>query len=236
MWLFQFTMAGWGRFHSSRGQWKVEAGQAFCASIPSRHVYHSDPDCPAWEFFWIIVHHPYAVQRLEQHPNLVNSRLSLTEGSACLRAAHRLIEGAKREAGLDPYEVEADLFAWMIEMERQAFSLRHPYDARERLLRFCREYVLTRLHRSLSVSELAAANGMNRSNFSHRFRKVAGQSPAGFVHRIRLEEAAKLLGDQKWSVKQVATQTGFSDANHLCKAFRKRFQTSPAIYRRLNNI
>jgi len=34
----------------------------------------------------------------------------------------------------------------------------------------------------------------------------------------------------------VAAQTGFSDANHLCKAFRKRFQTSPAIYRRLNKI
>jgi len=236
MWLFQFTLAGWGIFHSSRGRWQVEPGQAFCASLPSRHVYSSDPNCPAWEFLWIIVHHPYVVRRLEQHPNLVNSRLSLSEDHACIRSARRLIEGTKRVFGLDPYELEADLFAWMIDLEREAFFLRHPFDARERLLRFCREHMLARLDRGLPVADLAAANGMSRSNFSHHFRKVVGMSPAGFVHRLRLEEAAKLLGEQKWSVKQVAAQTGFSDANHLCKAFRKRFQTSPAIYRRLNKI
>lgn len=122
----------------------------------------------------------------------------------------------------------------MFELEREAFFLRHPFDPRERLLRFCREYVRSHLDRSFPVAELAAVNGMSRSNFSHHFRKVAGMSPAAFIHRIRLEEAAILLGEQKWSVKQVAAQTGFSDANHLCKAFRKRFQTSPAIYKQLN--
>jgi len=64
------------------------------------------------------------------------------------------------------------------------------------------------------------------------FKAKTGISPAAFVTEVRLKEALKLLRTPA-KLEDVAAQTGFADANHFCKVFRRHFHTSPGAYRHL---
>jgi transcriptional regulator GlxA family with amidase domain len=49
--------------------------------------------------------------------------------------------------------------------------------------------------------------------------------------RVRLEEAARRLAQSGDTLSAVAAATGFADANHLCKVFRRHYGLSPGAYR-----
>jgi len=49
---------------------------------------------------------------------------------------------------------------------------------------------------------------------------------------VRLEEALKRLRTGA-KLETIAAQTGFADANHFCKVFRRHFLSSPGAYREL---
>jgi len=68
--------------------------------------------------------------------------------------------------------------------------------------------------------------------YSHRFGRATGLSPAVFIQSVRLNEVRRLLRDSAEPLKAIAEETGFADANHLCKAFRRDCHMSPGVYRR----
>ena len=95
------------------------------------------------------------------------------------------------------------------------------------------ELMRTALQRKLSVAELAAAAGLSESWFAHAFRTTTGNSPARHLARLRIEEAQRLLSDEKRSIGEVAMATGFADQAHFTRAFRAATGTTPAAWRRL---
>jgi len=231
VWLFQYSLSGWGWFRNAHGLHRVGPGQAFAARIPSAHSYGRDETCPRWTFLWAIVSHPYVVSRLLAHSNLVNEVLSLPAETAAVQGLLALLLDLNDES--DRFAEEEGLFRWMLELERWAFSQRHPVEERSRLLGFAEKVVSSHLRGFISVDNLAKGWGTSRSNFTHHFTKVTGRTPADYIREIRLREARKLLRNRRFSVKEVAAQTGFSDANHLCKCFRAYYQISPGAYQRL---
>ena len=48
-----------------------------------------------------------------------------------------------------------------------------------------------------------------------------------------VKQAENLLVASSLSIKEIAAEAGFTDANHLCKAFHAHFQCSPGDYRRM---
>jgi AraC-like DNA-binding protein len=230
-WLFQYTLSGRGIFQAGRQPQRVEAGQAFCSTIPSAHSYHGDASCPGWAFFWMIVNDSHLTGRLLSHPNLHNSLLTLSAGSPVIRSAAAVLLHLVRGDAMDIYQLEECLFRWMLECERWADQQLHPGAPKARLLEFVRRFTLEHLESPLDTSKLAQAWGLSRSNFSHYFLKTSGLTPAAYVGALRLEEAAGVLRNSDLSVKEVAAKTGFTDSNHLCKSFRRHFLMSPGCYR-----
>jgi AraC-like DNA-binding protein len=233
-WLFQMTLLGRGFFTTAKSKKTVDAGRSFCAVIPSTHVYQSDPTCARWTFFYVIVRHPYVVSRLLRHPKLVNSVADWSENTSALeRVVQMFFQLSEAD---DEWTTEEALLQWMLALERTAFSTRHPLEERTRLSRQLEKYVLSHLDSYIPVTEVAGAIGMSRSNFSHHFRKITGQTPASMILKIRLREAGRLLTHRNLSIKEVAAKTGFADTNHLCKCFRAHLEISPGAYRRLRGV
>jgi len=85
----------------------------------------------------------------------------------------------------------------------------------------------------ISIEQLSKSLGYHRTHLSKMFKEAIGLSPMQFLMQIRLERAKSLLGSQ-WSVEQVASSVGFSDALYFSKQFRKRFGMSPTEYRNRN--
>jgi AraC-like DNA-binding protein len=69
------------------------------------------------------------------------------------------------------------------------------------------------------MSELCQALGVSASTLSHRFREIAGEAPATWVRRRRLEVARRML-QQGLSVVQVSERLGFANPFHFSRAFK----------------
>jgi AraC-like DNA-binding protein len=229
--LFQYTLAGQGAYEDASGKHPVTPGRAFLAVIPSAHLYYL-PAGKTWTFFWIIIHHPYAVERLARAVGGVGRLLSATPASPVVQSATDLAEAAARGGFSDPFDLESAVFRWMLELQRHFHERSVSATERDHLLGDTRRYVLEHLARRVDTAELARRQGMTRSHFAHHFKHATGRAPADYVTEVRLAEAARLLSTTDHTLKQLAQACGFADANHLCKAFRRKYHISPGVYRK----
>jgi AraC-like DNA-binding protein len=224
--VFQVTLSGRGVYEDERGTVDLTEGVAFLALVPSAHQYYlPESESAPWSFFWAVIRHPYIVERLAAQRREFGATRTLTPESLVVARAAALCEGGFR----DRFDEEAALFAFLLELERYTHQAGR---GQTRLEDEVRAYVLQHLEHPVDVSELARRFGMSRSRFSHRFKALSGMTPARFLLDVRLDIAARHLAQSSETLAHVARQTGFADANHLCKAFRRRFHMSPGTFRR----
>ena len=61
-------------------------------------------------------------------------------------------------------------------------------------------------------------------------KEMTGLPVSEFIRNIRLEQAARLLEEQKINVTQVAYTVGFNNPAHFSTVFKKQFGISPTEY------
>ncbi len=230
--IFQYTLAGWGVYEENGESHRLTPGGTFAAQVPSAHVYRLPPESPGWTFFWLMFNHPHVVARLEQVKSAGSAVSEMDpEGLVAARLV-RLFEGACLGGFRDEWAQEQALFEFLWEYERHEHGRRYALPARERLLEDVRREVMGTLDNAPDVAHLARSRGMSRSHFSHHFRAVTGLPPAQFVAQVRLEQVAQRLLATDHTLAVIAAATGFADANHLCKVFRRHYHLSPGAFRR----
>jgi transcriptional regulator GlxA family with amidase domain len=87
------------------------------------------------------------------------------------------------------------------------------------------------LRQDLSVDALAERMGMSPRTFHRYMHTELKSSPARFVESVRLNAAKRLLDTRTLDVSQIAQRAGFSGADHLIRAFGRRFGVTPHAYR-----
>ena len=179
-----------------------------------------------------MITHPYVVRRLIDAQAGIGPLLSLEPDDPLLARAVTLFESVVSRTFRDPWALELALFDFLFEYERLTQRLLYPQAERESLLADVRRQILAHPNRDTNVAALAAMRGLSRSHFSHRFKAVTGLPPARWVRQIQLEEAARLLLDSPHKLETIARASGFADANHLCKVFRRHYHLSPTEFRR----
>lgn len=93
-------------------------------------------------------------------------------------------------------------------------------------------YARAHLHTALSVPQLAKAVHLSPRQFSRVFQAETGESPAKAVEKLRVEMARSLLEHSVHSMDTVAKETGFSDRDHMRRAFLRAFGQPPQALRR----
>jgi AraC-like DNA-binding protein len=230
MLIFQYTLSGWGIYSRGGKKIKMTPGMAFNAMVPSQHQYYLPRESPHWTFFYIIINHPYIMLRLKQVGFL--DHLTLGDDHPLINRAEVLFASAQLPHLRDEVQVEQEVFEWFFEYERLRRNALYPQEKRGRLLDETRHYVLKNLSRPFSIEELAKPHQKSQSHFSHFFKSITGLSPASYVSGVRCEEVRRRLKNPGATLKQIAEETGFADANHLCKVFRRHFRMSPGSLRR----
>ncbi len=88
-------------------------------------------------------------------------------------------------------------------------------------------------HHPWTVETLAGEVAMSRSRFADRFRDLLGMSPMAYLSDWRLQRALSLLDESRFSVQQIASQSGYQSPAAFTRAFAAKFGTSPTEYRRV---
>jgi len=83
-----------------------------------------------------------------------------------------------------------------------------------------------RLAETIRLVDVADAIGVSVSTLSHRYRELTGYSPMDRLIRMRVDHARQLLMQGK-RVTDIAVETGFVDASHLSRTFKRTIGMSP---------
>ena len=81
-----------------------------------------------------------------------------------------------------------------------------------------------------NVEMLCHEVGISRTQLHRKMKELTGLSTSEFIRNIRLEQAARLLKEQKVNITQVAYTVGFSNLAHFSTIFRRHFGVSPSEY------
>lgn len=95
-----------------------------------------------------------------------------------------------------------------------------------------KEVVRTHLFSNLSVNELATLTARSVSSFKREFQLLFKDSPANYIKEKKLEKEENLLKHSDYSISEICFQIGFKDISHFTRAFRKRNQLTPSVYRK----
>jgi AraC-like DNA-binding protein len=230
--VIQYTLAGWGAYSDAEGRTtRVDPGRLFLAVIPSDHRYFLPAESPSWRFLYVHIQHPETIQRLARNVHEGHAVLSADPDHPCIGALLRLWTAIRRGDLRDDLALEYLLSDLALSHARLVRDLRPDQEERQRLIDGVRAQLVRDPSRALEIEDLARSAGMSRTAWAHRFARLVGMPPARFIIELRLDEVRRLLLAEDHNLADIAARTGFADANHLCKVFRRYLQRSPGRWR-----
>lgn len=93
-------------------------------------------------------------------------------------------------------------------------------------------YVMAHYVHAISLDDIAAEVGMNRSAFCSYFKRCKGMTFSQFVTRYRLNTACGLLKHSQKQVSEICYMVGFNDLPHFVRVFTSCVGISPSRYRK----
>ena len=92
------------------------------------------------------------------------------------------------------------------------------------------------LEEKIALPELADMGCMSVPSFCKKFKEQTGMTVIQYLNEKRIERAAKLLKQQKYSLEEIAELTGFSNTNYLLRVFKKTTGQTIGEYRKSYGI
>ena len=83
----------------------------------------------------------------------------------------------------------------------------------------------------VNVDELAAALAMSTSQFRRRLSAITGDTPQGYITKIRMQKARHLLDTvPDMTMLDIANSCGYDDQSSFTRAFKRFFGVTPSDY------
>lgn len=86
----------------------------------------------------------------------------------------------------------------------------------------------------LSLESFASSQGMSPRLVATLLKEATTLHFKGILNELRLNEAARLLKENRANISEIAFAVGFQNASHFGRAFRERFGCSPSEFRSEN--
>lgn len=83
-----------------------------------------------------------------------------------------------------------------------------------------------------TIAQMAAQAGWSVNHFREKFLETTGRTAGAFLREQAMNEAERLLRETNLPIKEIGLLLGYSDVIAFHHAFRQRFRTTPAKYRK----
>jgi len=93
-----------------------------------------------------------------------------------------------------------------------------------------RKFIEEETFEKFSLEQTARKFGLDKYKFLRLFKYETGLTPNNFIILQRIEKSKKLLQSQN-DLLDIALETGFYDATHFCRHFKKVTGISPSTFR-----
>ena len=235
--LFHFVLSGKGVLLVNGKEYSITAGQGFLIEPGYVTIYRADEAEP-WEYTWV------EFDGLRVHESLRTAGISMADPvyiPASQAAAHRL-----KEQMLYLVEHHNDSttrligqgFLFLDQLVQSSAGKQTHSDKRLRdfYIKEALSFIELNYQRDISVEDIAAACGLNRSYFGKLFRAAVGEPPQTFLLHYRMNCAAQMLRESRALVSEIAVRVSYENPMHFSRAFKGIFGVSPREYRQAHFI
>lgn len=81
-----------------------------------------------------------------------------------------------------------------------------------------------------NVERLSETLGLSRGHLHRKIKELTGTTPVDFLRNYRLNKAAQLLKQKKYTISEIAYQTGFTSPAYFSKCFKAVYNITPTEY------
>ena len=82
------------------------------------------------------------------------------------------------------------------------------------------------------ITDLLEELNISRTTLTRKINVETQQNPSGFIRDIRLKNAVKLLGNNKFNIDEIADFVGFNSTSYFLRSFKKMYGVTPKEYRK----
>jgi len=98
-------------------------------------------------------------------------------------------------------------------------------------IRKCCDYMMLKLHSTISLQELSDICHLSPNYVSDLFRKEMGISAMQFYHQCKLQYAKHLILHTDWSIAHISAQLSYPSQSNFTERFKKNYGTTPMQFR-----
>ena len=225
--LWQHTVSGTGKLVYEDTEYTLKSGDSMLLHMPHNHIYFIPEDASHWEFYFAgfngheLIRIAREVERQNSplfHLDNNSEQVRLLKDTVAM-ASENTINNAVKASSL-AYQMISGFIGRINTGDSSNAACPEP-------IRRAVELCLNSPGHLNTVEELAEVAKMSRFHFSREFKHAMGLSPYEFVMDHALRRAAHLLQTGSFSVKEVASESGFGSVSVFCRAFKKAYGFSP---------
>lgn len=235
--LFHYIISGTGTLmaDNSKGEtqtYSIKSGQGFLIFPEQITTYYADASLP-WEYVWI-----------EFDGLRVKEALDLTELSVNTPVYHSHSKDLREQlmnemlyvvhhAKESPFHLIGHLYLFLDYLTQSAKSTKLVQSSKmsDYYIKEAINYIEQNFQNNITIEDIAAVCGINRSYFGKIFRNSIGRSPQEFLMNYRMVKATELLKLTSLSIAEIGSAVGYENQLHFSRAFKTIYGISPREWR-----
>lgn len=125
-------------------------------------------------------------------------------------------------------------FAEIANLAAQYLTLSNQVENKNTKLAYAiKSYIHNNYQKEIPLQSLSDLFLCSKSNLNNHFKEEYKMTIHQYLLDYRLKKSYELLGQDQFSIQEIAYACGFNDANYFSKAFKNKYKTSPREYKKL---
>ena len=221
-------------------KYQVKSVQGFMLFPNQINTYIADQDLP-WEYTWVEFDGLRA-KEIVSTAGLSPDHPVYHAGSKDLRneMMNEMLYIARHpgSSSESPFHMIGHLYLFLDYFMRSAATVRMNQSGKIRdfYIKEALSYIEQNFQNNITIEDIAAFCGLNRSYFGKIFHDTIGKSPQEFLISYRMTKAAELLKLTSLSVADIGNAVGYPNQLHFSRAFKNVYGTSPRSWRNTNRL
>ncbi len=235
--LFHYCLSGAGILYAENSRkesqtYHIKSGQGFMLFPHQVCTYIANQEIP-WEYVWLEfdglrVKETVEIAGLNTDQPVYKARYK--DISETMKNEMLYIVNHKEES---PFHLIGHLYLFIDSLVRSSTSaqLGKGSSLRDFYIREAFSFIEQNFQNNISVEDIAAFCGLNRSYFGKIFHENMGKSPQEFLISYRMTKAAELLKLTDLSIGDIGNAVGYPNQLHFSRAFKNVYGISPRQWR-----
>lgn len=235
--LFHLCLSGTGTLFAENANgesisYQVKSGQGFMIFPHQICTYIADHEIP-WEYTWIEFDGLRAKEIVDStglSPNNPIYRAHYKDIAETLKSEMLYIVHHKDSA---PLHLIGHLYLFADSLARSCapIAISKGSSLRDFYIQEAFTFIEQNFQNDISVEDIAAFCGLNRSYFGKIFHDIVGKAPQEFLINYRMTKATELLRLTNLSIADIGNAVGYPNQLHFSRAFKNVYGISPRQWR-----